>query len=68
MIVSRVYSHVERAAHYAVSRLDPVNGMLRKVYVNDILPKKDKKRLRGYLSEAAMTTTTTETAGVRTET
>ena len=59
MIVSRVYSHVERAAYYAVSRLDPVNGMLRKVYVNDILPKKAKRnRPRGYRSEAAMTTTT----------
>ena len=39
--------------------LTMVNKLLREVYVNDILPKKDKKRLRGYLSEAAMTTTTT---------
>ena len=37
-----------------------VNEMLREMYVNDILPKKAKKNpLRGYRSEAAMTTTTT---------
>ena len=36
-----------------------VNEMLREVYVNDILPKKAKNPLRGYQSEAAMTTTTT---------
>ena len=40
--------------------LTMVNEMLREVYVNDILPKKAKKNpLRGYRSEAAMTTTTT---------
>ena len=37
-----------------------VNEMLRDVYVNDILPNKTKKSpLRGYRSEAVMTTTTT---------
>ena len=37
--------------------------MLREVYVNDILPKKAKKNpLRGYRSEAIMTTTTINTA------
>ena len=37
-----------------------LNEMLREVYVNDILPKKAKKNpLRGYRSEAAITTTTT---------
>ena len=39
--------------------LTMVSEMLRKVYVNDILPKKVKNPLRGYRSEAAMTTTTT---------
>ena len=40
--------------------LTMVNEMLREVYVNDILPKKAKKNpLRGYRSEAALTTTTT---------
>ena len=40
--------------------LTMVNEMLREVYINDILPKKAKKNpLRGYRSEAAMTTTTT---------
>ncbi|CAN0303407.1 unnamed protein product, partial [Scytosiphon promiscuus] len=39
--------------------LTMVNDMLREVYVNDILPNKSKKDpLRGYRSEAAMTTTT----------
>ena len=43
--------------------LTMVNEMLREVYVNDILPKKAKKNpLRGYRSEAAMTTTTINTA------
>ena len=40
--------------------LTMVNEMLREVYANEILPKKAKKNpLRGYRSEAAMTTTTT---------
>ena len=40
--------------------LTMVNDMLREVCVNDILPKRAKKDpLRGYRSEAAMTTTTT---------
>ena len=40
--------------------LTMVNEMLREVYGNDILPKKAKKNpIRGYQSEAAMTTTTT---------
>ena len=40
--------------------LTMVNEMLREVYVNEILPRKSKKNhLRGYRSEAAMTTTTT---------
>ena len=43
--------------------LTMVTDMLGEVYVNDILRKKAKKdSLRGYRSEAAMTTTTT-TAG-----
>ena len=42
--------------------LSMVNKMLREVYVNDILPKKAKNPLRGYRSEAAMTTTTINTA------
>ena len=37
--------------------LTMVNEMLREVYVNDILPNKAKNPLRGYRSEAAMTTT-----------
>ena len=39
--------------------LTMVNEILREVYVNDILPKKAKNPLRGYRSEAAMTTNTT---------
>ena len=39
--------------------LSMVNEMRREVYVNDILPKKAENPLRGYRSEAAMTTTTT---------
>ena len=40
--------------------LTMVNEMLREVHVNDILPKKAKKKpLRGYRSEAAMITATT---------
>ena len=40
--------------------LTMANVMLREVYVNDILRKEAKKDpLRGYRSEAAMTTTTT---------
>ena len=43
--------------------LTVVNEMLREVYINDILPKKAKKNpLRGYRGEAAMTTTTINTA------
>ena len=40
--------------------LTMVNEVLREVYVNDILPKQAKtNHLRGYRSEAAMTTTAT---------
>ena len=42
-----------------------VNDMLREVYVNDVLLKKDRKDpLRGYRSEAAMTTTTEKRSGM----
>ncbi|CAM9676573.1 unnamed protein product, partial [Laminaria digitata] len=45
--------------------LTMANGMLREVYIIDILPKKAKKDpLRGYRSEAAMTTTTAKRSGM----